>query len=172
MDREVAEFTLPVNEGEPIELVCRAEPDELGSRGLGGVAQAVAELFAGGRVGAVSADNHIEVIELRQIGDVLAKARIDADICRPVLHELQEGLAVNGGHAVAGERLLFTFEPDLDVLPVGAVVPEAVADNRIGVVDPVQRCVGEDDAEAEGVSCLVPLKEHDVGVGNGLLEQG
>ena len=60
VNREVAVLGRSVDEGEAVEQVGRAEPDELGRRGVDGVPD-LAEVFADYGVRAVGAHDQVEV---------------------------------------------------------------------------------------------------------------
>ena len=74
-------------------------------------------------------------------------------------------------HAVASEYLPLTLEPDLNVIPVNTKVPKSVVQHRIRCIDPSQCRVRKDDSEAKDVSGLIAFEEHDLRLGNRLLEQ-
>ena len=78
----------------------------------------------------------------------------------------------NGSHAVAATADALTLEADLDVLPVAAMRVEGLPQHRVGLVDALQRAVGEHDAEAEGVVSPIALEDGDLDRGIEAAEQG
>jgi hypothetical protein len=168
---EVAVLVLRVNEGEPVEHVVGAEPDELRRCRLDVMAEFGDDLLAEEGVRPVSGDDDVEVVELRERGDRRLEPQIYSGIRRGLLEDLQEHTTMDGRHAVAGEARRLALGAHLDRIPVHAVLGERTGEDRIGGVDRPKRRVREDDAESERVGRAIALEEHDVPIGTRPLHQ-
>jgi hypothetical protein len=85
---------------------------------------------------------------------------------------VEQRAALDGRHAVASAQQPLALEPDLDRIPVHAVLGQGRAQHRVGVVDAGQGRVGEDHAEAEGVVGAVALEDRDLAARIGGTGQG
>jgi hypothetical protein len=157
-----------VDEGQAVEEVVGAEPDELGLRRVDlGID---AELVADPGAGAVGGDHQVEVAELIEIhrrGEVQS----GTERAGPVLHDGQQGAPGDRGHAVAAAPDPLPLDPHLDVVPVPAVLGQRLAQHRVGVVDAGQGAVGEHHPEAERVVGPVALEHGDLDRGVGPPDQ-
>jgi hypothetical protein len=131
-----------VHEGQPTEQVVGAEPDELGGSRVDldtQIASTCSRIFDPVAVGG---DHEVvagQVVE-RDLG---GEAQVGADVAGARLHHRQQGAARDRGHPVAAAADPLALEPDLDLVPVPAVLGQRLAQHRVGLVDPGQRPVGE-----------------------------
>lgn len=80
-----------------------------------------------------------------------ADAEIHAEGGAAFVEDLQQPTAAEGGEAVAAGGEGATAVDDVDVVPAYELLLERTVDDRVGVLDPPEGLVGEDDSEAEGV---------------------
>ena len=89
------------------------------------------------------------------------------------LENVEQELARHAGEAVARRGQHLAPVVDVDVVPVGEALGDLLRRLAVGLRKPLERRVGEDDAEAEGVVGPVALDDDDVVGGVRLLhEQG
>ena len=117
-----------------------------------------AELLAELRAGAVRGHDQVVAREVVE-GDLRREAQLRADVAGAGLHQPQQGASHDGRHPVAAAADALTLEPDLDLVPVPAVLGQRLTQYRVGLVDPGQRPVGEHHAEPERVVGPVPLED-------------
>ena len=156
---------LLVHEGQAAERVGCAEPDELGRRCRHRGTEDVREPVPHRRVGPVGRDHQV-ISGLQQIARLGRRGEPDVHpgLGGPLLQQGQQGLAGHGGHPVATELPALAAQPHLDLVPVGAVVGQRAAQDRIGGMDALQSCVGEHHPEPESVSRPVALEHGDLAV--------
>jgi hypothetical protein len=120
---EVPVLAAAVEEGEPVEHVVRAEPDELGGRLVHGMAQSgLADLRPQPRVGAIRSHHDVVLAEVGETADLGGEAQVDARAGRLLLKKPQQGLAVDRRHPVATEAPDLALGDDVDRVPVRAVL--------------------------------------------------
>ncbi len=173
MHLEGAEVVLVDDEGEGLEDLVRAEPhvaagalvefgpEDVGVGGAGGRPYAVAghhQVVGGGEFGGG-----------RCLGPV---ADVDLQGGAALLEDAQQAPAAEGGEAVAAGGEGGAAVADVDVGPARELGRHGLVDLPVGLGDPVERLVGEDDAEAEGVVGGVPLPDGDLPVRGELLGEG
>lgn len=168
---EHAVWAVLVDEGEPVEHVGGAEPDELRARHLRRRSEVVGEQGAEAAVGAVAHDDQVEVVQFGEVADLVLETHLHALGPGPVLQQAQQRLADHGRHAHAADALPCAVHADLDVVPVSAVLLQRLAEDGVGGVDGVEGGVGEDHSEAERVVGAVAFEDHDFGVGSAPLQQ-
>jgi hypothetical protein len=114
-------------------------------------------------VDAVRADHEVvsgaKVIELR--GE-LPVADADAELLAPLAQDRQQAPPADRRETVAARSLHLALEVDVDVVPDREVLAQALEEGGVGVLDPAERLVGEDNAEAERVVGGVPLPDVDL----------
>ena len=152
-----------VHEGQPVERIAGPEPDELGRRRFNTGPEDVREPSAEARVRPVGRDHQvIPAVEQILWGHRTGEPDLHPGVQGALLEQRQQGPARYRGHAVAAERPPLTAQPYLDGIPVHAVLGQRGAQHRIGGIDPLQRRVGEHDAEPEGIAGLVALEHGDL----------
>src|SRR5690606_30431081 len=112
----------------------------------------VREGLAGGAVDAVG--GHDEVVgggQAGRVGGRGAEAQVDAEGAAAVVQDLKEAAALERGEGVPRGGVAGAAVDDVDVVPADEVALQGRVDLRVGVLDPAEGLVGEDDAEAEGV---------------------
>ena len=102
----------------------------------------------------------------------MLEPEVDPGRLRLLVQEAQQRHPGDGRHPVAAAAPPLAVDPDLDLVPVDAVVGERPQQDGVHVVDAPQRGVGEDDAESEGVGRAVALEDHHVGGRVGQLQEG
>ncbi|WP_234341490.1 hypothetical protein [Streptomyces sp. NRRL S-646] len=161
-----------VHEGQAVEEIVRAEPDELRGRDLHLRHQHVGEPIAEAGVRPVGGHDQVVAGEFGRVrGDLVAEAEFDPDLLGTPVQQLKQGLAGDGGHAVAAAADPLPLQPYLDVVPVPAVLGESRAQDGVRRVDRGQRGVREHHAEAEGVLGAVALEDRHLDRRIGLLDQ-
>ncbi|MDQ0940092.1 hypothetical protein QFZ67_001797 [Streptomyces sp. V1I1] len=100
-----------------------------------------------------------------------AEAEAHAEGFAAPVQYLQQATSPEGGEAVPAGGEGAVAVDDVDVVPPYELVLERAVDDGVGVLDPAESLVGEDDAEAEGVVGGVALPDGDVAFGAEPLEQ-
>jgi hypothetical protein len=154
VDLEHAVLGLGDVELEGVEHVLRAEPDVLRTAALERRAERGLVAAADRAVDAVGADDEIGV---QDVGCLGAEAQVHAELRGPALQDVEQQLAAERGEAVApgGQHLAAVVHVDL--APAREPARDLRERGRVGRFDRVERLVGEDDAEAEGVVRRVAL---------------
>ena len=86
----------------------------------------------------------------------------DSELARPLLEDVEQPLAADADEAVAGRADRLAVDMDLDIVPMGELVADDGARDRIVGHQILDRLVGEDDAPAERVVGPVALIEVDL----------
>ena len=173
MDGEDAVGPPFVDERQPVEQLGGGQPDELGRGDRDRRPQLPLELPAHGRVCAVGADDQVVAPgQAGGVGDVVLEPEVDPGRLRLLVQEAQQRHPGDGRHPVAAAAPPLAVDPDLDLVPVDAVVGQRPQQHRVDVVDAPQGGVGEDDPETEGVARPVAFEDDDVGRRVGQLQQG
>ena len=150
-------------EGERLEDLVGAEPHVAATPHVERGLEVVGVLGAHERVEAVRRDHEVVVGgELLDIRGSRPEPDVDPEVRTPTLEDLEQSLAAQRREAVpaAGDDL--TLVVDVDVVPARELSLHLVVDDRVGVCDPAERLVGEDDAETEGVVGSVALPHADL----------
>ena len=138
----------------------------LARRGLGAGLEDVREPLAQPRVGAVGGDDQAIARPQQLVGVGFGgEANVDADIDGASLEKGEQHPALHGRHPVAVAQVPLAAQPHFDRVPVHAVLGERGTQDRIGLVDALERGVREDDAEAEGVLGAVALEDGHLSLG-------
>jgi hypothetical protein len=149
-------------EGEGVEGLVRAEPEEFVAADLDVDVEMLGIGIADAAVGAVRGDDQIVIGPVREVGAgfMLEVAR-SRRVRGRVLQNGEQALAADADEAVARRSDAFAMDMDVDIVPMG----EFVADRRAadGVVrhQILDRLVGKDDAPAERVVGAVALEQVD-----------
>ncbi len=150
------------DEGEGVvELLLRAEPDELALAHVDIGAELFGEGGAGARVEPVGGDHQI-VLRHQRFGVVHLglEAQVDAQFARALLKQEQQPHAADAAEAMARGKGAHALVDDGDVVPIGEMLADGGGALRVVGGEIVEGFIGEDDAPAERVVGLVAL-EHD-----------
>lgn len=101
-----------------------------------------------------------------------AVADVHGQVGAALLEDAQEVPAAEGREAVAARGEGVPPVPDVDVGPAGELGRHGLVDLVVGLGDAVERLVGEDDPEAEGVVGSVAFPDGDLPVWGELLGEG
>ncbi len=86
----------------------------------------------------------------------------DPELAGALLEDAQQPLAADADEAVAGRAHRLAVDMDLDIVPMGELVLDDGARDRIVGHQILDRLVGEDDSPAERVVGSVALEKVDV----------
>src|SRR2546428_12190433 len=106
-----------------------------------------------------------------EMGDLVLELERDAERARAPVEDLSRGRAEPAAEAVAADAVDRAAKMDLDVVPVGEMALERAIGLAVVGLEIVERLVGEDHAEAEGVFRPVALEHGDVRARPRLLHQ-
>ncbi len=171
---EPAMFGLDEGEGEGVEGLLRAQPDEaalarvdVGLEGAGvACAHAAVEAVAGDhKVGGVLRGQGLVV------GDVGLEHQVHAERLAARLQHVEQPLAPDAAEAVAAAAHAAALVEDFDVVPVVEGVADLLRRLRIGRAQVAQGLVGQHHAPAEGVERAVALDDGDLQRGLAPLHQ-
>jgi hypothetical protein len=163
MGDEDAVLRLLEEEGEGVEGPRRAHPGEVVRPQIDLRLEPIAPALADAAVDAVAADDEVVLrLERLDVGRLLAEAQLNAEFPGPRLDEQQERAARAAAEAVAGDAVDAVLEVDLDVVPICEIVADRGVARLVGGLEDVERLVGEDDTESEGVVGLVALEDRDI----------
>ena len=123
------------------------------------------------RVHAVGGQHEIGPGPGRGIVDLCRELQADAELGGAGLQDVEQPLARQPGEAVAGRRQHLILIVDLDVVPVREGAGDGGVGLGVGLLEILERRVGEHDAEAERVVRSVALENGDVVPGIGLLHE-
>ena len=166
-------------EGEGLEHLVCAEPEELVAPDLRVDSEMLLVAGADAAVGAVGGDDQVIALPVGEVGArFMLEMERDAELARPFLQDRQQPLAADADEAVAGGSNRLAVDMDLDIVPMGEFVADPGAAHRIVGHQILDRLVGEDDAPAERVVGAVALEQVDLVRGiaqlhrNGEIEPG
>lgn len=94
----------------------------------------------------------------------LTEAQIDTECAAALVQHREQPTPFEGGEAVAAGGEGASAVQDLDVVPPHELGAQGGVHLRVGVLDPAQRLVGEDDAEAERLVRAPTFVEGDLAV--------
>ena len=171
VDAPEAVRALLEDEGEGAERKRRAEPHEPVRAPVHVRLEVLGVLGADQAVDAVGGQHQIGVAIRREIGDVGLEPQGHAQLGAASLEDVEQGLARHPREPVAGGGQNLALIVDVDVVPVREGAGDRLAGGPVGLDEGVERGVGEDHPEAEGVVGPVALDDGDVVAGIGLLHQ-
>ena len=162
---EPAVLGLLEGEGEGVEGLVRAEPDEAALAQVDVGLEDLGIALADAAVEAVAGDHQVGVVLRGQrlvVRGVGLEHQLDAEREAALLQDVEQPLAADAAEAVAARAHLAALEEHLDVVPV----MELVADQRgrvgVGRREVGQRLVAQHHAPAEGVEGAVALDHRDL----------
>jgi hypothetical protein len=159
-------------EGESVELLSAAQPDEAIFPDLNVGLQEFFETPAGNGCGAVRRDHQVVLAGiLFGVGDFGFKDQLYAQAGGALLENLQELHTGDAAKSVTSRSELAAFEKDVDVVPVAESLGDAGMSLRIGVSKAAHGLVRKYDAPAEGAVGAVALDDGDVPGGAGLFRE-
>jgi hypothetical protein len=124
--------------------------------------EVVAEALTDRRVDAIRCDDQVGIREVLRLR-LPPELDLNAERPRTLVQQHQQGAAGAAAEAVAADAVRAALEVDLDVVPVGEGARDGAVGGLVRRLERVERGVGEDDAEAEGVVRLVALHHRDAG---------
>src|SRR5256714_7282464 len=156
---------------EGIERARRAEPGELVRPQIDRGLEVLPVFLPDARIAAVRDHDQIGIGELGGVVDLALEAHADAELAAAVLQDVEERHARAAAKAVAAGAQRFPFVNHIHIAPVGEAPPDALVGDEVVRLEGVERLVGKDHAEAEGVVRAVPLVHGDVPARPGLLRE-
>jgi hypothetical protein len=160
VDLHDAERRLLHVELEGLEDQVGAQPHVLAASGLERRAEHVGVGGAHGRPGPVGGQHEVvlaaQLLGVRRLGP---EEHRDAEVGAAALEDAEQLLAAHRREAVPAGRRRRPPVVHVDVVPAGEVPLHLGEHLWIGVLDPAERLVGEDDAEPEGVVRSVALPD-------------
>ena len=151
---------LQEGEGEGIEGLVDAEPDELVASAIHIDPEMVGVGLADLRVGAVGGDDQVGTLEaLERIGDLdlVVEVQADPEIFSPALEDIQQLLAADTDKAVAARRDDLALDMHVDIVPVGVFGGHQAGALGIAGLQVAHGLVGQHHPPAEGVVGAVAL---------------
>ena len=143
-------------EGERVIGARRAEPGEAVFAPLDVGCEFFREAAPNDTVDAVGADDEIG-IDIRQIADVVAEFHFNPEFGASALKNLQQFHPSAAAESMAGRPDRFAVEDEIDLVPIGELVPDRVIALRIADEELVERLVRKNHAEAERIGRRIPL---------------
>ena len=149
-------------EGEGVEQLRRAEPDEAAQAQVDVGLIRRGELAADAAVEAVAGDDQVGIGIGFGAFHVGVEDQLHADLFAAPLQDVEQALAADAAKAVSARGDLRAADVDLDVVPVREAVEDLRRAFGVGGLQVAERLVGEDDAPAEGVVGLVAFDHDDL----------
>ena len=119
----------------------------------------------------VRADHEVRIQVRRQVIDLRLEVQPHADVQAAFVQQQKQFPARKPGEPVPGRLQELALVVDVDVVPVVEAPLDRAEGRGVGLRHLLQRRIGEDDAEAEGVVGQVALEDVDLPCRVGLLEQ-
>src|SRR5690348_858614 len=146
-------------EGEGVEDLARAEPDELVGADVDVDTESLRLGVAEARVDPVRRDHEV-VAAPPGIGGIAFGVEVqhDTELARSGLQDFEESLAADANEAVAagGDRL--AVHVDVDVVPVRELLGDGLRGSRVVARDVLDREIGKDDSPPEGHAWRIALE--------------
>jgi hypothetical protein len=168
---EDAVLVLHEDEGEGVEQLRRAQPDEAGRAHVQVGAEVGRVLRAEPAVHPVRGDHQVHAVQVAVVATSVLEAEVGAEGGGAVAEDLEELDARDAGEAVPARGDGGAAEVDVDVVPVREVVGDLAVRLGIGLAQVAERLVGEDDTPPERVVGAVALEDGDAARGVGLAQQ-
>src|SRR6266852_624474 len=124
MDLEEAVLVLAEYEGEGVEHLVCPQPDVPGFAVLDGRFELPGQGFARHAIEAVSRDQQIIAVQLRDIVDLLAEAQVDADFAAALLQDVEQGHTRNTRDNVTPAVYDFAAIAHIDSVPLDKLVSD------------------------------------------------
>ena len=152
-------------EGEGVECLVRAEPDEAAFAQVDVGLVHVGVARADAAVETIAGDHQVSLVLRGQrlvVGRVGLEDQVDAQFEAALLQDVQQALAADAAEAVAAGAHLPALEEDLDVIPMVERLPDHPRRAGLGHLEIGQRLVAQHHAPAEGVEGAVALDHGDL----------
>ena len=159
---EPAGFGFLEGEGEGVEQLLGAEPDESAQPRVDVGSIRLGVLGADAAVQAVAGDHEVGVGIVFGALHVGLELQFHAEFLAAPLQDVEQTLAADAAKPVAARDDLVAADVDLDVVPMAEGVEDLGGALRVGRLQVAERLVGEHHAPAEGVVCAVALDDHDL----------
>ncbi len=163
MRLEPAVFGRHEDEGEGIEDLARAQPDEAAIALVDVGTEGIGIAGAHGAVDAVAGDEQVGLVLARDLLVILHlgfKDQFHTEFFAACLQDVEQALAADADETVAAAADDAALEMHVDVIPAAELAGDGGGRYRIGLAQVVQRGIREHHAPAEGVIGTIALDHH------------
>ena len=168
---EEAVLVLAEDEREGLERLVGPEPGELAPAPVEVGSEVLGVALADQAVHPVARHEQVGIAVWLRVGDLRAEVDRRAEVLGACVEDLEELLARQSTEAVPGAADARVTHERVDVGPVDEVALDLGERRRVGLLEPVERLVGEHHPPAEGIVGLVTLVQGDLHLRPGLLHE-